>query len=225
MPGTPPLPGKSRKALRNRRTNLEPSDGEPTKSIKLPAVIALERLRREKQDGHELGASSDSDVPLAKNYAAEKSKLACASAGIRTKSRERKDDAPPPPKKRGKKAPVRPTEDPRDQAANCTETVGTGSREKNTANADPESTRHIEDDLGGRGKNVEVLQEKTAPTKVPRKRKKNTEAAFGKNDNNNNEDTHGPPEKKRRRANNTARYVFLFSFWRFSWWAQVGPTA
>ena len=217
MPGTPPLPGKSRKALRNRRTNLEPSDGEPTKSIKLPAVIALERLRREKQDGHELGGSSDSDAPLAKNYAEEKSKLACASAGTRPKSRKRKDDEPPPPKKRNKKAPLRPTptEDPRDQAANFAETAGKGPREKNTANADPEPTRHMGDDLGGRGKNVEVLQEKTVPAKVPRKRKEHTESAFDKNDINNNEDTHGPPEKKRRRANNTARYVFPFSFRRF----------
>jgi hypothetical protein len=101
---------KSRKALRKHSTNFVSFD-EPInlKSIELPAVIALERLQREKQD-------------------------ACASAGTRTKPRKCKVDAPPPPKIRSKKVPLRPAENPRDQAANFTERVDTGLREKRANN-------------------------------------------------------------------------------------------
>ena len=218
MPGTPPLPGKNKRALGKRKVNLEPSDGEPmcaTESIKLPAVIALERQQREQQERHDLGGSdSDSDVPLAKKNVAAKPKRARTPAGTLTKSGKRKEDGPPPPKKRSKskvKAPLVPTEDPSEQATNFTETVGTGLREKNTSNAHSETTTRIGTDLNDHERNTQVLQEKTVPVKVPRKRKDHTEAALDKIDNNNNEDTHGPPEKKRRRANNTARCAFLFS--------------
>jgi hypothetical protein len=183
-----------------------------TESIKLPAVIALEKQQREKQERHDLGGNdSDSDVPLAKKHVAAKPKRARGPAGTLTKSSKRKEDGPPPPKKRSKskvKAPLGPTEDPSDQATNFTETVGTtGLREKNTSNADSETMTRIGADLDGHERNAQVLQEKTVPTKVPRKRKDHTEAAPDKEDNTNNEDTHGPPEKKRRRANNTARCV------------------
>ena len=217
VPGTPPPPEKSKTALNKRKADLEPSDGEPmctTESIKLPVVIALERQQREKQDGVDLRRSdSDSDVPLAKKHVAAKPKRECASAGTLAESNKCKEDRPQPPKKRSKskvKAPLRPAEDPPDQATNVTETVGTGLREKITSNTDSETTARIGADLNGRRRNAQVLQEKTVPMKVPRKRKDYTEAAPDKDDGNNNEDTHHPPKKKRRRANNTARCAFLF---------------
>ncbi len=228
--GTLPQQGKSKRALGKckaqpagallSRYSDEPKLYDEGPVIKCPAIMVLERQQREKQDGqmngrgfvvpeceqvnragleemippllHDLSeSSSDSDIPLAK-YAAANSKRA-RSAGTRTKPKTGKKNASPlPTKKRGRprvKALLEPAEDPFDKATNITETVGTGLRKK-------------------------VLQEKTAPAKVPCKRKEHAKTLLDRDDNNNGDEhdrERRPPQKKRRRADLTARCAIFSS--------------
>jgi hypothetical protein len=147
---------------------------------------------------HDLGESdSDSDLPLAKRHAVTKPNRACASTGPRTKPGKSKEDAPPPPKKKRSRSKAKaPNADPQPPR---TTTTTTG------ANA------------GGGGRTVQVLQEKIAPMKVPRKRKERAKASLDKDDDN-NEQTHGPPKKKRRGADPMTRYAFLFLSCAFFFW-------
>lgn len=185
-------------------------------------------------------SSSDSGVPLAKKHAAAKAKRARSLAGTRTKPKttSKEEASLLPKKKRGRpkgKVLPRPAEDLSDNVTNITGTVDTGARRNLSVaegDAEPESRRkvaqtanprppttatmHIEVDSGNVGREVQVLQGKTAlaPAKVPRKRKERVKGSFDKDDNNNDdeheyENTHGVPQKKRRRADLTARYVFL----------------
>jgi hypothetical protein len=230
--GTLPQKGKSERTLGKCKAQpagallsrypdeLKPYDAGPV--IKCPAIMVLERQQGEKQDGqmngrgfvvpeceqvngagveerippllHDLsGSSSDSDIPLAK-YAAANSKRARSLAGTRTKPKTgKKDVSPLPTKKRGRprvKALLEPAEDPFDKATNITETVGTGPRR------------------------MKVLQEKTAPAKVPCKRKEHAKTSLDRDDNNNGDEREHertPPRKRRRRADLTARYAIFSS--------------
>jgi hypothetical protein len=143
---------------------------------------------------------SDSGVPLARKPATAKPKR--APAGLRTKPGKCEEDLPPPPKKKRSRSKVKvPNADPQP----------------------PRTTALSGVDSGDGGRTVQVLQEKIAPTKVPRKRKEHAKASLDKEDN--DEQTHGPPKKKRRGADPTTRYAFLFSFLGFVFrgGAQVGP--
>ncbi len=137
-----------------------------------------------------------------------------------------------------------PAEDTSDKATNVTETVGTGLKKKKKPNvaeeegAEPETvplaaprrrkvapnadplpppmTTHIEIDSGGDGRNVQVLQEKSASAsaKVPHKRRERVKAAVDKEDKNDDDENehehkHEPQQKKRRRVDLTSRYSFF----------------
>jgi hypothetical protein len=140
--------------------------------------------------------SDDSDVPLAKKFLK------------RTKLIQDKEDAPQPPKKRRPRAKASgPAKDPSDMVTNPSKTTETLRRKVQTVADIPPPPITQEVDSGG-GRSVQVLQEKTAPTNAPRKRKQRVRSAKDES-----EHMQGPPRKKRRRADATTRYAYpLFRF-------------
>ena len=200
------------------------------KTIKPPLVLALERQKREKQDDQkrrvtnplphvqtvesevpqrpplatkqtvppaqrelEESDSDDSDVPLAKH--AERARL---PSNAPPKLGNSKEDEPLLPKKRrAAKAKTLPAgDDVSDKASSRTKV-------KQAAQAP------LPTNPGGAGK-VQVLQEKSAPTNVPRKRKERTKTMIDTTKGE-KEHEHEPPKKRSRRAAPVVGCVF-FSF-------------
>jgi len=140
----------------------------------------------------QVGNDSDgSDVPLAKKHSR-------ALAGARTNLTQGTEDAPQPPKKRRSRAKASClAKDP----SNTSRKTGTRRRkEKTVADFPPPPITHGVD--SGDARNVQVPQEKTAPTNAPRKRKQRVTSAKDES-----EHTQGPPRKKSRRANTAPRYA------------------
>ncbi|KAI0248396.1 hypothetical protein BJV78DRAFT_1236376 [Lactifluus subvellereus] len=197
------------------------------KTIKPPLVLALERQQREKQGAqkrtvtkplpHEQAVepkvprrpplatkqtlppaqreleesdSDDSDVPLAKKHA-ERARLPCDAPATLSKGKE--DEPLPPKKRRGAKTKALPAgDDASDEASSRTKL-------KLAPQAPPPTkSARVRVGPGGAGK-ARVLQEKSAPTNAPRKRKERTkamiDAAKGEN-----EHEHEPPRKRSRRV-------------------------
>jgi hypothetical protein len=139
--------------------------------------------------------SDDSDVPLAKKFL----KHGRALAGALTLDKE---DAPQPPKKRRSKAKAPgPASGPSNTTVNPSTTSEVLKRKEQTVADPPYPPITHGVDSGGRRK-VQVLQEKTAPTNTPQKRKKRVRSAKDES-----EHTQEPRRKKSRRADTATRYA------------------
>jgi hypothetical protein len=138
--------------------------------------------------------SDDSDVPLAKKHA-ERARL---PSNVSPKLGNSKKDEPLPPKKRrAAKAKALPAgDDVPDKASSRTEV-------KQAAQVP------LPTNPGGAGK-VQMLQEKSAPTNVPRKRKERTKTMIDTTKCE-KEHEHEPPKKRSRRAAPVVGCV-VFSF-------------
>ena len=207
----------------SRHSDLGPTCGAaPT--IKTPGVLLLEQQKREKQEVqrrragaiepveplalHELdGSDSESDEPLAKKHA----KRVRPVTGSRKKHNQGNENAPPPPTKRRSRAKKAPG-------------LGDGTVDEATDHMEKAMSRHhkVAPDAGPPpsktargvslrdGSKVQVLQEKDAPTNVPRKRKERVKALLYESAKGENE--HEPPRKKSRRVDPPAgRYAVLLS--------------